>query len=130
MESNRMTNHHRRSGLILGLALAAGVAAAAAVGCGEATIKTFVPCATPTAVDPTFTGVLAVFQSKDCFNGAGCHNAQNPGGPASQLALGGEDSHLVYLNIMSGGAQAHGGDKDVVVGSNAAASLLLKKPLA
>lgn len=129
-----MTNHQRRAGvrtgLILGLLVTAAMSAAIGAGCGDATIKTFQPCVTP-ALDTTFrNGVLQVFQSRDCYNGAACHNVQNQGGPASGLGLGGVSPDEVYQNLMTGGAQGQGPDYDVVTGTNAAKSLILQKPLA
>ena len=110
----------------------------AVFACGQASIKVFVPCPTPTGVDITFKGVQAVFQSQDCFNGGACHNKANGG--ASGLVLGGDQTTPmeIYTGVLAGGSQGPGtnishpgpGDHDVVIGSGASLSLLLRKPLA
>jgi hypothetical protein len=124
---NRRQHRMVLSGL---LCLATIIGGAAGMGCGEATIKTFRPCPTPTGVDFTFRGgVLPVLQTRDCYNGSSCHNKGNGG--ASGLILGGDNTtpDEIYGYLMTGGFQGQGPDFDVSVGSTAANSLILQKPL-
>ena len=125
-----MTRLQNRTLLGAALALAFVVGGAAGMGCGEATIKTFRPCPTPTGIDFTFRGgVLSTFQTRDCYNGTACHNKSNGG--ASGLILGGEGTtpDEIYGYLMTGGFQGQGPDYDVSVGSTAMNSLILQKPL-
>lgn len=123
----RAQQRHLLAGLLL---LTSVVAGAAGLGCGQASIKTFAPCPTPTSLDITFRrGVLQVFVSADCTIGSNCHSKQNGG--ASGLILGGGNAtpEEIYANLIAGGSQAQGGDVDVAVGTSAAQGLVLQKPL-